>query len=196
MQPRQINSLDTGVRIAAGNGKETYDGLSITLHWLTVILVLSQFALAQTWGLAPKPTRHLMIVTHMSFGILLSAVIVVRILWRLSPGHRAPVASAGWLDRAARAVHYLLYGLLIAEAVLGFVLRWSGNESMSFFGLQIAPPFAPFSKAAHHSVGEAHELVGWAIIVLAALHACAALFHHFVVRDGVLVRMVPGLKRR
>ncbi|WP_236572475.1 cytochrome b [Burkholderia sp. 8Y] len=170
--------------------------MSIALHWLTVILVLAQFILSQVWGFTPRPTRHVLIVTHMSFGILLSAVIIVRILWRVSPRHQAPVASAGWIELAAKGVHYLLYALLVSEAVLGFVLRWSGDESMSFFGLLIPPPFAPFSKAAHHTIGEAHEFIGWTIIVLAAAHAAAALFHHFVVRDTVLVRMLPGLKRR
>lgn len=190
------SAVESATLIAAGEDNTTYDRFSIALHWLTVVLVLSQFVLSQVWGFAPRPTRHLLIVTHMSFGIVLSAVIVVRILWRVSPGRQSPLASAGLLELAAKAVHYLLYALLIAEAVLGFVLRWSGNESMSFFGLLIAPPFAPFSKPAHHNVGEAHELIGWAIIVVAAFHAAAALFHHFVVRDAVLTRMLPGLKRR
>jgi cytochrome b561 len=57
-------------------------------------------------------------------------------------------------------------------------------------------PFPPFSKPAHHSVGEAHDLIGWTIIVFAGGHAAAALFHHFFLRDNVLVRMLPGLKRR
>jgi cytochrome b561 len=91
------------------------------------------------------------------------------------------------------AVHYLLYGLL---AALGFVLRWSGDEAMSFFGLPIPPPFAPFSKPAHHLVGEAHDIVGWVIILAAAGHAAAALFHHFRLRDDVLWRMLPGRRAR
>lgn len=190
------NVTNVTTRIAAGDDRTAYDNTSIVLHWLTVVLVLTQFALAQMWGFAPRPTRHLMIVAHMSFGIVLAAVIVLRIVWRLSPKHATPPASAGWIERAAKAVHYLLYALLISEAVLGFVLRWSGDESMSFFGLQLPPPFAPFSKAAHHNIGEAHGLVGWAIIALAVFHAIAALFHHFVMRDAVLVRMLPHLKKR
>ena len=53
----------------------------------------------------------------------------------------------GWVERAAKGGHYLLYALLVSEAVLGFALRWSGNESMSFFGLLIPSPFAPTDKA-------------------------------------------------
>ncbi|WP_233801535.1 cytochrome b [Paraburkholderia sp. HP33-1] len=180
-------------RIAAGNDRTQYDPLSILLHWATVILVLAQFGLAHTWGFAPKPTRHLMIVSHMSFGILLSAVLIARIGWRLIPGgHQRPATASGLAETAAKGVHYLLYALLVGEAVLGFVLRWSGDESMSFFGLLIPAPFAPTDKATHHAIGEAHDFIGWAIIVIAAGHAAAALFHHFVLRDGVLRRMLPG----
>jgi cytochrome b561 len=189
-------TLDQVTQVAAGDDRTVYDNFAIALHWLTVLLVLSQFALAETWSWFARPTRHLMIVTHMSFGIILSAVIVIRIVWRLIPGHQMPPAAAGWTELAAKAVHYLLYAMLALEAVLGFVLRWSGNESMSFFGLMLAPPFAPFSKPAHHLVGELHNLNGWAIIVLATGHAAAALYHHYVLRDKVLSRMLPALRDR
>jgi cytochrome b561 len=189
-------ALDEVTRVAAGDDRTVYDNFAITLHWLTVLLVLSQFALAETWSWFARPTRDLMIVTHMSFGIILSAVIVIRIVWRLIPGHQMPAAVSGWTELASKAVHYLLYVMLAAEAVLGFVLRWSGKESMSFFGLQIAPPFAPFSKPAHHLVGEIHNLNGWAIIILATGHAAAALYHHYVLRDRVLSRMLPLVRER
>jgi cytochrome b561 len=187
-------TLNKLTRVAAGDDRTVYDNFTIALHWLTVVLVLAQFALAETWSWFARPTRHLMIVTHMSFGIILSAVIVIRIVWRLTPGHRIAPAVSGWVEMASRAVHYLLYAMLAAEAVLGFVLRWSGNEAMSFFGLLLPPPFAPFSKPAHHLVGELHNLNGWAIIILAAGHAAAALYHHYVLRDRVLSRMLPAVR--
>ena len=183
-------------RIAAGDDRTHYDAFAMTLHWVTVALVLIQFGLSQTWGFADRPNRHLMIAAHMSFGILLAAVIVLRLVWRFVPGHRVQDAVTGWVEVASKAVHYLLYLLLASEAVLGFVLRWSGNEAMSFFGLQLPPPFAPFSKPVHHLIGDIHEWVGWSIIIIAACHAAAALFHHFVLRDDVLVRMLPGRHAR
>jgi cytochrome b561 len=183
-------------RIAAGDDRTRYDGFAVMLHWLTVLLVLAQFGLAELWDFAARPTRHLMIVAHMSFGILLALVLIVRIAWRLMPGHQVSTAESGWVEIASKMVHYLLYGLLAAEAVLGFVLRWSGNEAMSFFGLLIPPPFAPFSRQAHGFIQDAHEWIGWAIIILAAGHALAALFHHFVLRDDVLWRMLPGPRAR
>jgi cytochrome b561 len=120
---------------SSGARKSHYDGFSIFLHWSTAILVLTQFGLAHTWGFTSKPERHVMIVTHMSFGILLTVLLTVRIIWRAMPTNRVLPIESGMMKLAAKAVHSLLYGLLIAEAILGFVLRWSGNEAMSFFGL-------------------------------------------------------------
>lgn len=186
------NAPIVATRIAAGDDLTRYDDFAIALHWLTVILVLLQFGLAELWDFASRPTKHLMIVSHMSFGILLAVIIVVRIFWRVAPGHRVQPATTGFVEFAARAVQYFLYALLCVQATLGFVLRWSGNEAMSLFGLQIPPFFPPFSKPTHHLVAEAHNYAGWAIIILAAGHAAAALFHHFYLRDGVLWRMLPG----
>jgi cytochrome b561 len=179
-------------RVIAGDDGTSYDGVAIFLHWTTAVLVVVQMTLAQIWGLWGRPTHHVMVVAHMSLGIILTAVIVARLAWRWIPGHEVAAADLGLLRIASKGVHYLLYAMLAAEAVLGFLLRWSGGESMSFFGLQIAPPFAEWSRPAHHLVGELHEWNGWAIIAIAAGHAAAALYHHYVLRDGVLRRMLPG----
>jgi cytochrome b561 len=196
MDSKTSSAVETATRIAAGDDRTSYDRFAITLHWLTVALVLTQFALAESWGWFDRPTRHLMIVAHMSFGIILSAVIVTRIVWRWIPGHQMPSAVSGWVELASKAVHYLLYIMLISEAVLGFVLRWSGNEAMSFFGLLIPPPFAPLTKATHELIGEIHDWNGWAIVILAAGHAAAALYHHYVLHDRVLSRMLPFVRVR
>jgi cytochrome b561 len=185
------SALHTATRIAAGEDRTRYDGLSIALHWLTAALVLVQFALAETWGWFDRPVRHVMVVAHMSAGIILAAVIAARIAWRLTPGHRMPPAVSGWVELASQAVHYLLYFMLAAEAVLGFVLRWSGNEAMSFFGLPIPSPFAPLSRSAHDLIGDTHKWNGWAIVILAAGHAAAALYHRYALHDRVLARMLP-----
>ena len=181
--------------MVVGYDRVRYDAVAMTLHWLTALLVVLLFGLAQVWSFFAKETPHreLMIVTHMSFGILLTMVLVVRIVWRLTPGHQVQDATTGLVELASKVVHYLLYGLLIGQVVLGFVLRWSGNEAVIFFGLPIPPPFATFSKPAHELVGGAHNWIGWSIIILAGGHAAAALFHHFILRDDVLWRMMPGL---
>jgi cytochrome b561 len=191
MDSRSSSPAATATRIAAGDDRARYDAFAIALHWSTVALVLVQFGLAESWGWFDRPAHHVMVVAHMSFGILLSAVVVVRIAWRLIPGHRMPPAVSGWVERAAKGVHGLLYAMLVAEAALGFLLRWSGGEAMSFFGLLIPPPFPPFSRPVHQLVGEIHDWNGWAIMIVAAGHAAAALYHQLVLHDRVLSRMLP-----
>lgn len=189
-------TLDTATRIAAGDDKTRYDDFSIALHWATALLVLAQFVTSQIWDWFARPTHHGLVVAHMTMGVLLSVAIVVRLVWRLTPGHRVPPIATGWMETASRAVHWLLYLLLITEAVLGWITRWSEGRPMSFFGLPIPPAFPAWSRAEHHMMMERHEQVGWIIVVVALLHALAALYHHYRVRDRVLVRMAPWLQPR
>ena len=183
-------AFDTVTRIAAGDDKTRYDNVSIALHWTTAALVLIQFVLAQTWGWFGRPTHHSMVVLHMSFGVVLTVVVVGRLIWRLVPGHALEPLALGWMETASRAVHWLLYALLFAEIVLGFITRWA-EAPMAFFGLEIPSPFASYSKPTHHQAKELHDKVAWAIVIVAVLHALAALYHHYQLRDRVLVRMAP-----
>src|SRR3954465_2241712 len=124
MGTRNEGAVDTATRVLAGDDGTNYDPVAMAFHWATAVLVLLQFALAELWGYFARPTHHLMVVAHMSFGIILTAVIVGRIIWRLIPGHQMPAIVAGWTEIASKAVHYLLYALLASEAVLGFIVRW------------------------------------------------------------------------
>jgi cytochrome b561 len=185
-------SFDTATRIAAGDDGTSYDNVAIALHWATAVLVFVNFALAKTWDWFPKPTRGLMEDTHMSFGVLLAAVIVARLVWRLIPGHQLSSLEAGWVRLASKGTHYLLYALLVAEAALGFAFRWGAGRPMAFFGTGIPPLIAEMAKPLRHELRELHEWIGWAIVGLALLHAAAALYHHYVLKDRVLRRMLPG----
>jgi len=192
----QETAFDTATRIIAGDDKTSYDRVAIALHWMTALLVVANFALAQTWDWFSKPTAGLMEDTHMSFGVLLTIVVVARLVWRWLPGHQMSSLEAGWVKLASKATHYLLYGLLAAEAALGFAFRWGAGRPMEFFGLQIPPLIAEMSRPQRHQLRELHEWIGWAIIVLALLHALAALYHHYVLKDRVLERMLPAARRR
>ena len=183
-KPMFVPEIRTGQR-------NRYDNLSIILHWTTAMLVVAQFGLAELWDFFERPTHHAMVVTHMSLGIILTAVIAVRIAWRILPGHRVSNATRGWSNIASKTVHYLLYGLLASEVTLGFLLRWSENKALSFFGLPIPSPFSEFSKAVHEAIGNLHDWLAWTIIIFAVGHAFAAMFHQFILRDGLLRRMMP-----
>jgi len=184
-------AFDWATRIAAGDDGEDYDSVAITLHWLTAFLVIIQFALGQTWGWFSRPTRHLMIATHMSFGIILTLVVIARVLWRFVLRRHVRSLESGFVRVASTTVHYLFYTLLAAEAVLGFLSRWEGNEAMSFFGVQIPPPFSGSGQKVAHQLQDVHNWVGWTIIILALGHALAALYHHYFLKDRVLARMLP-----
>jgi len=185
-------SFDTATRVLAGDDGTTYDNVAIALHWATAALVIANFALSQTWDWFAKPTKGLMEDTHMSFGVLLTAVIIARIAWRLIPGHQVSSLAAGWQRIGSKATHYVLYVLLVAEATLGFAFRWGAGRPMEFFGAGIPPLIDEMSKPLRHELREFHEWIGWAIIIIAALHAASALYHHYVLKDRVLKRMLPG----
>lgn len=185
-------SFDTATRIAAGDDGTNYDNVAIGLHWMTAFLVIANFALAQTWDWFGKPVKGLMEDTHMSFGVVLTAVIVVRLIWRWLPGHQVSSIEAGWMRIASKTTHYLLYLLLVAEAGLGFAFRWGAGRPMEFFGLGIPPLIGEMARPLRRQLREFHEWIGWTIIIIAAIHAAAALYHHYVLKDRVLKRMLPG----
>jgi len=184
-------SFDTATRIAAGDDGTSYDNVAIALHWATAVLVFANFALAQTWDWFAKPAKSLMEDAHMSFGVLLAAVIVARLVWRWTAGHQVSSSAIGFVSLASKGAHYLLYGLLVAEAALGFAFRWGAGRPMEFFGLGIPPLIGEIARPDRRFLRELHEWGGWAIIGLAALHALAALYHHYVLKDRVLLRMLP-----
>jgi cytochrome b561 len=107
------------------------------------------------------------------------------------PGHQVSSLERGWVKFASRAVHYLLYALLAVTVVLGFLLGWSGGHPVDFFGLGIPGPLGALSRPERHLIRELHNYAAWAIVIVAFGHSLAALYHHYVLKDRVLVRMLP-----
>jgi cytochrome b561 len=184
-------SFDTATRIAAGDDGTAYDNVAIALHWATALLVVANFVLAETWVYFSKPTAHLLQATHMSFGILLGLVIIARLVWRQMPGHQVSSLEAGWVRIASKAGQYVLYVLLVVEVGLGVLVQWVRGKPLSLFGLGIPSPLAALPRPVRHQITEVHNWVAWTIIIIAAVHAAAALYHHYVLKDRVLVRMLP-----
>jgi cytochrome b561 len=190
------NAFDVATRIAAGDDKTNYDNVAISLHWLTALLVVVLFALAETWDYFPKPTQDSLQSIHVSLGVLLGAVVLARIIWRLIPGHQRPALVGEWVKVASKSVHYLLYLLLVVQICLGFVFRWAQGHPVSFFGLfQIEGPFGAVARPTRQLIHALHEYAGWAIVIIAFGHALAALYHHYKLRDRVLGRMLPLARR-
>ena len=187
-QPTRMGKGNDSARI------ERYDGLAITLHWLTAVLVVTQFALAQIWGFLPRggDTRHALQSLHISLGLTLAVVVLARLVWRGGFSRRLPSADTGPIKWVSHTVHYGLYALLVAMVLTGLGKAWGHAHAAGFFGLFSVP--APFvmDTSWQPVVNGVHLWAAWAIVALAGLHAAAALFHHYALRDGVLRRMIPG----
>lgn len=187
--------LDRATRVAAADDGTTYDSVAIMLHWATAVLVVVQFVSAITWDYLARDTRETMQSLHVSLGVLLTVVIVARIIWRLLPGHQVPSLELGWVRTLSKGVHYLFYLLLAAQITTGFLWRWAQGHPVAFFGIGIPGPFAALDRASRHTLKDFHEKIGWAIVIIAAGHAAAALYHHYVLHDRVLGRMFPPARR-
>ena len=182
----------------AGDDRQHYDGLEIGLHWATATFVVALWLISQIWEYFPRgdATRLGLQSFHVSLGLLFAVVLLVRILWRLGPGRRPLPATSGFMEVASEGVHYLLYGLLIAQVVLGVLWRWGKHDPLGFFALFVIPSPFDFVRATVNRFGDLHGLVANIILIVAGLHAAAALFHYYIMKDNVLWRMLPLRRMR
>ncbi len=174
---------------------KTYGPMQKNLHWLVFLLVIGLYGITYAEELYPRgdPGRAMVWWLHISFGLLLLAVLFLRVGVRLGLGTPAQSYRVSRLEgRLANLTHALLYVLLFAVPILGIFLTWYRGDALSFFGLFTMPaPFAADKEIAR-SVHELHELGANALLILAGVHALAALWHHFIRGDDVLLRMLPG----
>ena len=179
--------------------RQRYDTFTLLLHWVTAASVIFLFASAHIWELLERgtPLRKGLQAVHISCGILLALVMVIRPLWRLvshisSRFSMPPIEGTRLARSLAHVVHGALYLLLLIQIVLGFLFRWSQQEPFRFFGLFDLSGLVAVTPSLRHTLAQWHGNVAWALIALASAHAFAALFHHYLLRDGVLRRMLPG----
>lgn len=181
----------------AGIGRnDRYSGFAQALHWLTAILVLAAFITAEggSESRVYSPERDGQRILHESLGLAVLALVAVRILWRRFSGVPDHGPMPRWMTLSSALTHGLLYLLLFAVPLTAVFGAWfEGHALNTYLFAEIPSPLAP-----SHDLGawltEAHELLGDVIIWLAGLHAVAALFHHFVLRDRILVAMLPRRK--
>jgi cytochrome b561 len=173
----------------------TYASSQKAIHWAVFLLVIGLYGLTYVVDLFPRgdPGRALVWWLHISFGMLLFALVVVRVGLRLTLGTPGLPVEMSQLERwVAKIVHLLLYALLVAIPILGILLTWYRGDALSFFGLFTIPaPVSP-DRATAGFIKQLHSLCANLILILAGLHAAAALWHHFIRRDDVLKRMLPG----
>lgn len=175
------------------DGHNGYTTTAKALHWLIVLLLIIQFAVAWTMPHIGRDTRpETLINLHFSVGVLVLAVAFVRLGWRVT--HPEPPPESGippWQTMTARIVHWLLYVLLFVVPILGWInASWRGFPIV-MFGLEL-PKLVDTRAAGWAWTGDLHALLAnYAILILVGLHVAAALYHRLVRRDRVLQRMLP-----
>jgi cytochrome b561 len=176
------------------NDADAWGAPAKLLHWAMAALILAQIALgimAVAWRLSP--TKLNLYFWHKSTGMLLLALLVLRLGWRLA--NRAPALPAGlpaWERSAAHAGHALLYLLMAALPVTGWIVNAAANIPLRIFGLIPLPAIVAPDKALADLAAWVHRGLFVLLALVLVAHIGAALRHHFVKRNSVLVRMLPG----
>lgn len=174
------------------NKIERYGGVAQALHWLVAIMVFCVFALALTLDNAPRATKAWWVNLHVVVGLLMFATVILRLFWRM--GHKPPPPPEGTSDLlriAGAAAHHLMYLLLVVGPVIGLV-AYIWHARVFDFGLFTVNPGVPNTKSVYEPAEEIHKFMMFSLMGLVALHFLASLWHHFVKRDGLLWRMLPG----
>lgn len=168
-----------------------YSKGAIAFHWAIALLVIVNLVIGLFHESLFNPAQVMPL--HKSLGILILVLTIGRIAWRL--GHRPPplpVAMSGFERMVMKGTHLLFYILLIAVPMSGWVM--SSNPArprpVDFFGLGELP-LLPVSGSMAGAAHEGHEIMGLFMAALVVLHVAAALRHHFLLRDGLLRRMMP-----
>lgn len=171
-----------------------YGAVAQAFHWLTAVLVLVAFIYGpggseqRVYSAARDFDRQL----HETLGLAVFAVVLLRLAWRVVDVRPDPPDVPRWMGLASKAAQALLYALLLALPVTAVTGAWlEGHPLTLLAGARIAPPFSE-SHALGLTFASVHGWLGDAVMWLAGLHAAAALYHHFVRRDGVLRSMLPG----
>lgn len=188
MKPETTETIEHAM--AAIGTPARYDGVSILLHWVTAALVVILWTLGQTIDFFPKGAPKIDArSTHFVLGATLGIVLLTRVAWRASAGRSLPPADSGWIGIAARVVHYGLYALLAATVVLGIFNAWQRGDV--FFNVYTIPKLVPGDLALKKTLEALHGDFADTLLIVAGLHALAALAHHYLLRDSVLRRMLP-----
>jgi cytochrome b561 len=169
-----------------------YGATAKIFHWLIVALLMVQFPIG--W-LMPDLHRNMKpgapMTFHVSFGIVILTLIVLRFVWRLTHPVAPESSLPPWQRLSSEAVHWLLYVLVLATTVSGWLFASFRGWSLSFFYLFPLPMLASDNAEAGKAMDGLHQAAEWSLLVVIGLHVAAALAHIFIYRDRVMQRMLP-----
>lgn len=179
---------------------EHYSGVARFMHWLTVLLVLAMTVSGVVMVYRGKDLNiwddltNTLYSGHKALGLVVLAVVILRLLYRFTKGAPGEEPSLAFVHVfASHATHWLIYGLLLALPILGWIGISMFPALGTFGGLQIPALTGP-DKAMSADVLWLHATLAYVLIVMIAMHVGAAFYHHVIRGDNVLRRMLPGLK--
>ncbi|HWH81964.1 MAG TPA: cytochrome b [Burkholderiaceae bacterium] len=178
---------------------ERYGRVASALHWLIGVLLLAEIAFGFLLDdIAPRgtPARAGVINLHKSTGMVLGVLVLVRLVWWLT--HRPPAwptSMPAWQGRAARLNHGVLYACMLLLPLSGYVGSNFSKYGVKFFGYTLAP-WGPDSPAVYKALNTTHDVLGWVLSVLVALHVLAALKHALIDHDQLFARIWPWASAR
>lgn len=182
-------------QVATGAGVVRYSGPAQAMHWLTVLLVFSTIPAGIIMlqpGIA-RPLQDGLFTYHKNIGLVILALILARLIYRLVRPTPPLPASVPPLQRGiAHATHWLLYGLIIVMAVSGYIRVVAGGFPLEMWDAIGLPRIVSPDPALAERAKAIHAVVRMPLVLLIAAHVGAALFHAVVKRDGVFSRMLPG----
>ena len=181
----------------AESRQEYWGRFSIALHWLTFALIVVLACLGLTMDELPTGKLKLQVFAlHKSLGLTVLGITALRIAWRLFEKRPALLPGPAWQRAGALLTHYGLYLMLLLVPFSGWWYNSTAGFPLKWFGLFKLPPLGGFDRALKPQALETHQTLFWVLAALVALHAVAALWHHYRVRDRTLSRMLPWIERR
>ena len=173
-------------------GPVRYTRTARLLHWLIAGGIVTAVGVAISFdGLPLSPHKIHLINYHKWAGLTVLWLLIARVFWRLThQPPELPVTLAAWERTTASATHWMLYVLLAATPVLGWWLSSAKGFPLKYLGLIPLPDLGPKDKTIAEFVQPVHLAFAWSLTVLAALHALAALKHHFIHRNDILRRII------
>jgi len=173
--------------------RSPYDSIAKLFHWVIVGLLAVQYPIG--W-LMPDIHRGqspgAAMTFHISFGIMILILIVLRLIWRLTHPVPAEPLLPPWQRIGAQVAHWMLYLLVLATTVTGWLFASFRGWSVSLFYIVPLPMLASDNAAAGKAIDGLHQVAEWSLLVLIGLHIAAALAHLLIYRDRIMQRMLPN----
>lgn len=176
------------------NTTDSWGHIAQLFHWLMAVLILAMIVLglmAKNWPLSP--TKLSLFFWHKSLGMTILGLVVVRLSWRwANPTPPLPATLPRWERTAAHITHALLYAVMIAMPLSGWVINAAAKIPFKVFGVWTLPAIVAPDKALQELAALVHFSLFLLLAMLLILHTAAALRHHLLLHDDILSRMLPG----